>query len=101
MSPHCPAIFLQQSRSAAVIAALGNAHAITGSAANNTVRAKTATLWTGFNIISVAATASWTQTEAKSYRLRRLRDLPLNLHCGVVTLTRAGKNYSCPLASIT
>jgi hypothetical protein len=35
MSPHCSAIFLQHSCSAAVIAALGNAHAITGNAANN------------------------------------------------------------------
>src|SRR5437868_5722190 len=35
MSPHCSAVFLQHSRSAAVIAALGTAHAITGNAANN------------------------------------------------------------------
>src|SRR5438132_10442442 len=41
MSPHCPAIFLQHSRSAAVIAALGTIHAITGNPANSTARAKT------------------------------------------------------------
>jgi hypothetical protein len=43
MSPHRPFIFLQHARSAAVIAALGTAHAITGNAANNPARAKTAT----------------------------------------------------------
>jgi hypothetical protein len=66
MSPHCPAIFLQHSRSAAVIAALGTTHAITGKPANNTARAKTATFCNSFNIISVAATVSWMQPEAKS-----------------------------------
>jgi len=85
MSPQWPAIFLQHSRSAAVIAALGTTHAITGNAANNTARAKTATFCTSFNVISVAASVSWTQPEAKSYRLRRLRDLQPNLHRGVVT----------------
>jgi hypothetical protein len=49
MSPHFSAIFLQHSRSAGVIAALGTTHAITGSAANNTARAKTATLVHSFN----------------------------------------------------
>jgi hypothetical protein len=58
MSPHFSAIFLQHSRSAAVIAALGTTHAITGNAANNTDRAKTATFCTSFNVISVAATES-------------------------------------------
>jgi hypothetical protein len=58
MSPHRPFIFLQHSRSAAVIAALGTAHAITGNAANNPARAKTATFCTSFNVISVAATLS-------------------------------------------
>ena len=58
MSPHCPAIFLQQSRSAAVIAALGTTHAITGSAANNTAKAKTPTFCTSLNFITVAATMS-------------------------------------------
>jgi hypothetical protein len=55
MSPHSPAIFLQHSRSAAVIAALGIAHAITGNAANNTAKAKIATL-----CISVTANSSHT-----------------------------------------
>jgi hypothetical protein len=58
MSPHCLAIFLQHSRSAGVIAALGTAQAITGSAANNAASAKTPTLWINFNSISLAATKS-------------------------------------------
>jgi hypothetical protein len=41
VSPHCPAIFLQQSRSARVMAAFGTAHAITGSAANKIAKART------------------------------------------------------------
>jgi hypothetical protein len=56
MSPHCPAIFLQHSRSAAVIDALGNAHAITGNAANNTAKARTPILLIGRNTISLAPT---------------------------------------------
>jgi len=58
MSPHCLAIFLQHSRSAGVIAALGTAHAITGIAANNTARAKTPTLCISFNGTILAATVS-------------------------------------------
>jgi hypothetical protein len=50
MSPHCLAIFLQHSRSAGVISALGTAHAITGIAANNVANAKTATLCMNFTI---------------------------------------------------
>lgn len=53
MSPHCRAIFLQHSRSAAVIAASGTTHAITGNAANNTARAKAQTLINSFNILSL------------------------------------------------
>jgi hypothetical protein len=58
VSPHCPAIFLQHSRSAAVIAALGTTHAITGSAANNTAKAKTPILRTNVNVVIVAATVN-------------------------------------------
>jgi hypothetical protein len=58
MSPHCLAIFLQHSRSAAVIAASGSAHAITGIAANNAASAKTTTLCVNFNTLSLAATKS-------------------------------------------
>jgi hypothetical protein len=65
ISPHRSAIFLQHSRSAAVIAASGTTHAITGNAANNTAKPKTPTFCTSFNIItsfntiiSVAATVS-------------------------------------------
>jgi len=56
MSPHCSAILLQHSRSAAVIAALGTTHAITGSPANNPARATTATLLMRFNDSSLALT---------------------------------------------
>jgi hypothetical protein len=56
MSPHCLAIFLQHSRSAGVIAAFGTAHAITGSAPNNTAKARTPTLRMSVNRFIVAAT---------------------------------------------
>jgi hypothetical protein len=58
MSPHCPAIFLQHSRSAAVIDALGNAHAITGNAANNTAKTRTQALRMSVNRLIVAATVN-------------------------------------------
>jgi hypothetical protein len=48
MSPHCLAIFLQHSCSAGVISALGTAQAITGIAANNAAKTKTATLPNAF-----------------------------------------------------
>jgi hypothetical protein len=58
MSPHCSAIFLQHSRSATVIAALGNAHAITGNAANNIANARTPILLMDRNTASLAPTVS-------------------------------------------
>jgi len=58
MSPHCLAIFLQHSRSAGVISALGTTHAITGIAANNAAKTKTPTLFTSFKDTSLAATRS-------------------------------------------
>jgi preprotein translocase subunit SecG len=85
MSPQCPAIFLQHSRSAGVIASFGTTHAITGNAANNTARAKTATFCTSFNVISVAATVSWTQQGAKKLQITAVTRSPTQLFCGVVT----------------
>src|SRR5260370_15305147 len=61
MSPHCAAMFLQHSRSADVIAAPGNTHAATGSAASISARAKTPSLINSFNITSLSATDSTTQ----------------------------------------
>jgi hypothetical protein len=58
LSPHRPAIFLQHSRSAGVIAALGTAHAITGNAANNTAKTKTPNLRISVNKVIVAATVN-------------------------------------------
>jgi hypothetical protein len=58
MSPHCPAIFLQQSRSAGVIAAAGKAQAMTGNATNNTVKARTPTLRMSVNRGIVAVTVN-------------------------------------------
>ena len=67
MSPHCPAIFLQQSRSAGVMAAFGKAQAITGSAANNTVNARTPTLRMSVNRVILAVTVGLTQREQKGF----------------------------------
>jgi hypothetical protein len=58
MSPHCPAIFLQHSRSAAVIAAFGTAQAMTGSAANKTAKPKMPTLRMRSNATNVVPTIS-------------------------------------------
>jgi hypothetical protein len=65
MSPHCPAIFLQHSRSADVIAAPGNTQAATGSAANITARVETPTLINSFNITSLSTADSKTQQVGK------------------------------------
>jgi hypothetical protein len=51
VSPHCLAMFLQQSRSARVMAAFGTAHAITGSAANNIAKARKPTLRMSVNYL--------------------------------------------------
>src|SRR5712671_217086 len=56
MSPHCSAIFLQHSRSADVIAAPGNTHAATGSAASISARTETPTLIASFTPISLVLT---------------------------------------------
>jgi hypothetical protein len=61
MSPHCPAIFLQHSRSADVIAAPGNTHAATGSAASISTRAETPSLIDSFNITSLSTGDNKTQ----------------------------------------
>src|SRR5579859_7623461 len=67
MSPHRSAIFLQHSRSAAVISASGTTHAITGSAENHTAREKTATLINSFNITSLSTANSKTQQAGKGF----------------------------------
>jgi len=69
MSPHCPAIFLQHSRSAAVIAALGTTHAITGSAANKAARAKTPILRESVNWIIVNDNCGLKTTGRKRFRI--------------------------------
>ena len=61
ISPHSPAIFLQHSRSAAVMAELGMAHATTGKAANSTVRAKTPILLMTVNSTILAASVTRAQ----------------------------------------
>ena len=76
MSPHCLAIFLQHSRSAAVIAALGTAHAITGNAANNTVNATTPSLRMSVNTVILAAAANQTQQTVKGFSLPRWPEHP-------------------------
>jgi hypothetical protein len=67
MSPHCPAIFLQHSRSADVIAAPGNTQAATGSAASISARAETPSLINSFNITSLSTTDSKTQQAGKGF----------------------------------
>jgi preprotein translocase subunit SecG len=67
MSPHCPAIFLQQSRSAGVMAAFGKAQAMTDNATNNAVKARTPTLRISVNRVIVAAAVSLTQREEKGF----------------------------------
>src|SRR5712692_8828042 len=54
--PHCSAIRLQQSCSAAVITAPGLAHAMTGSAANSSASTETPTLATSLTPISLVLT---------------------------------------------
>jgi hypothetical protein len=76
MPPHCSAIFLQHSRSADVIAAPGNTHAATGSAASISARTETPTLINSFNITSLFATDSKTQQARKGFSLPRSRDRP-------------------------
>jgi hypothetical protein len=65
MSPHCSAIFLQHSRSADVIAAPGNTHAATGSAANISASAETPSFINSFNITSLSTTDRKTQQAGK------------------------------------
>jgi hypothetical protein len=67
MSPHCSAIFLQHSRSADVMAALGNTHAATGSAASISARADTPTLVNSFNITSLRTADNKTQQAGKGF----------------------------------
>jgi len=55
MSPHRSAIFLQHSRSAAVIAAPGNTHAATGRAANISARAEIPSLNSNLTSVSLPA----------------------------------------------
>jgi hypothetical protein len=74
MSPHCSAIFLQHSRSADVIAAPGNTHAATGSAASISARAETPTLINSFTITSLSAAESKTQQAGKGFTFRRSRE---------------------------
>jgi len=69
MSPHCSAIFLQQSRSVDVIPAPGNMHAATGSAASISARAETPTLINSFNIISLSTTDSKAQQAGKGFSM--------------------------------
>ena len=76
MSPHCSAIFLQQSRSADVIPAPGKMHAATGSAASISARAETQTLINSFNITSLSTTECKTQQAGKGYSLPPSRDRP-------------------------
>jgi hypothetical protein len=74
MSPHCSAIFLQHSRSADVIAAPGNTHAATGSAASISARAETPTLINSFTITSLSAAETKTQQAGKGFTFRRSRE---------------------------
>jgi hypothetical protein len=84
MSPHCSAIFLQHSRSADVIAAPGNTHAATGSAASISARAETPTLINSFTITSLSTAETKTQQAGKGFTFRRSRESFL---------------FGCPLAS--
>jgi hypothetical protein len=68
MPPHCSAIFLQHSRSADVIAAPGNTHAATGSAASISARAETPSLVNSLNITSLSTADSKTQQPRKGFR---------------------------------
>src|SRR5258708_61191 len=79
MSPQCLAILLQHSRSAAVIATLGTAHAITGIAANNVARVKTPTLRMNVNRLIVVATVNKTQQEASDLAPRFVKVVSRNL----------------------
>jgi hypothetical protein len=74
MSPHCPAIFLQHSRSADVIAAPGNTHAASGSATSISARAETPSLIHSFNITSLSTGDSKTQQAGKGFSLPPSRD---------------------------
>src|ERR1700687_4489242 len=76
MSPHCSAIFLQHSRSADVIAAPGNTHAATGSAANMSARAETPTLINSFNITSLSTIDRKTKQVGKGFSLLPSCDRP-------------------------
>ena len=67
MAPHCSAIFWQHSRSADVIAALGNTHAATGSPASISARADTPSLINSFNITSLPTADSKTQQAGKGF----------------------------------
>jgi hypothetical protein len=69
MSPHCSAIFLQHSRSADVIAAPGNTHAATGSAASIIAKTETPSLVNSFNITSLSTADHETQQSGKGFSL--------------------------------
>jgi hypothetical protein len=81
MSPHCSAIFLQHSRSADVIAAPGNTHAATGSAASISARAETPSLINSFNVTSLSTTDSKTQQAGKGFSLPPSPDARGNAGC--------------------
>jgi hypothetical protein len=74
MSPHCPAIFLQHSRSLDVIAAPGNTQAATGSAANTSARVETPTLSNSFNIASLPTIDIETQQPGKGFTFAPSRE---------------------------
>jgi hypothetical protein len=80
ISPHCPAIFLQHSRSADVIAAPGNTHAETGSATSISERAETPSLIHSFNITSLSSADSKTQRPGKGFTLSPSREI-VELDC--------------------
>jgi hypothetical protein len=105
MSPHCPAIFLQQARSAGVIAAFGTAQAITGSAANNAAKPKTPTLHRSLNSMSVARPASWTQRARKGLRLpwcsSRVADLGGNSHLKPLSSSHLHSTVRDPVAGLS
>lgn len=82
MSPHCPAIFLQHSRSADVIAAPGNTHAATGSAASISARAETPSLINRFSITSLSTADSKTQQAGKGFSLPPSRESSRDLGKG-------------------
>jgi|HubBroStandDraft_4_1064222.scaffolds.fasta_scaffold401123_1 hypothetical protein len=94
MSPHCPAIFLQHSRSADVIAVPGNTQAATGSTANMSARVETPTLINSFNITSLSTAGSKTQQLGKGFSLPPSRESSRDLGKGADQL-RDRQNEVC------